>query len=143
MQYNDQFTAFHVRPEIENVGSGNYGILYMMPIPATGACYFDRSDWVTGVAEYKVDDPLSAYISLTPNPARNLSVLSFVTQQEGRVSITLYDAVGRLVENIIDRPMSTGNHSVNLDAQNLAAGIYFVRVETPDGVGSKTMTIVK
>jgi len=143
VQYNDQFTAFHVRPEIENVGSGNYGILYMMPIPATGACYFDRSDWVTGVAEHKVDDPLSAYISLAPNPARNLSVLSFVTQQEGRVAITLYDAVGRLVENIIDRPMSAGNHSVNLDAQNLAAGIYFVRVETPDGVGSKTMTIVK
>ena len=143
LQYNDNSVSGEVRPQIEFVGNGNYGILYRRPMSAGAMCYFDRSDWVTGVAEYKVDDPLSAYISLAPNPARNLSVLSFVTQQEGRVAITLYDAVGRLVENIIDRPMSAGNHSVNLDAQNLAAGIYFVRVETADGVGSKTMTIVK
>jgi hypothetical protein len=143
LQYNDHSVSGEIRPQIEFVGNGNYGILYRRPMSAVGVCYFDRSDWVTGVAEYKVDDLVSQYISLAPNPVHTTSVLSFVTRKEGSVRITLYDAVGRLVDHVIDGPMNAGNHSVNIEAQKLPAGIYFVHVETPEGAGTKTMTIVR
>ncbi|MBE0432732.1 T9SS type A sorting domain-containing protein [candidate division WOR-3 bacterium] len=142
VQYNDHNASGEVRPQIEFVGNGNYGILYREPMASGGKCYFDRSDW-TGIVEHKVDDAFGRYVSLAPNPAHNTSVLSFVTQQDGRVAITLYDAAGRLAAHLMDGQMNAGNHSVNIDAQKLPAGIYFVRVETPDGTSTKTMTIVR
>jgi hypothetical protein len=30
-----------------------------------------------------------------------------------------------------------------MNNENLAAGVYFVRVETPEGVAGKTMTIIR
>lgn len=142
VQYNDHSASGEIRPQIEFVGNGNYGILYREPMTSGGKCYFDRSDW-TGIAEHKVDDAFGRYVSLAPNPARNTSVLSFVTRQDGRVAVTLYDAAGRLAAHLMDGQMNAGTHSVNIDAQKLSAGIYFVRVETPDGTGTKTMTIVR
>ncbi len=143
VQFNDQFTAFNVRPEIENVGSGNHGILYAMPIEATGVCYFDRSDWSPGVTEYKDENAFASFINLAPNPVRDLTRLSFVTQTHGRVRVTLYDIAGRSVEDILDASMEAGTHAINIETHSLAAGVYFVRVDAPDGTGSRTMTIVR
>jgi len=143
VHFNDQFAAFHVRPEIENVGGGNYGILYLTEIGVTGRCYFDRSDWSSGVSEYKEENAFASYISLAPNPVRDLTRLSFVTQNQGRVVVTLYDIAGRSIENVLDASVEAGTHAVNIQTHDLAAGIYFVRVESPDGTGSRTMTIVR
>ena len=142
-QYNDHAASGEVRPEIENVGGGNYGILYRAPMATLAVCYFDRSDWSTGVTEYKDADAFANYISLAPNPVRDLTRLSFVTQTQGRVRVTLYDIAGRSVEDILDASMEAGTHAINLETHSLSAGIYFVRVESPDGIGSRTMTIVR
>jgi hypothetical protein len=141
--YNDYPASGEVRPEIENVGGGNYGILYRTPINNYGICYFDRSDWSPGVTEYKGENAFTNYLNLAPNPVRDLTRLSFVTQTHGRVRVTLYDIAGRTMQNIMDASMEAGTHAVNIETHGLAAGIYFVRVESPDGAGSRTMTIVR
>jgi hypothetical protein len=143
VQYNDLSASGECRPQIEFVGNGNYGVLYRRPIANGGTCYYDRSDWTTGIVEHKVDDVFGSFINLAPNPARDLTRLSFVTQTQGIVRVVLYDVAGRLVHNLMEGSISAGEHSVNIEGRNLAAGIYFVRVETPDGVGTKTMTIVR
>jgi hypothetical protein len=84
-----------------------------------------------------------AVTTVAPNPARDLARLSFVTQSQGRISVTLYDIAGRSIQNLLDVHMDAGTHSVNIETHGLASGIYFVRVESPDGTGSKTMTIVR
>jgi hypothetical protein len=142
-QYNDNNVTGDVRPEIENVGSGNYGILYRTPMSNYGICYYDRSDWSPGVAEYKDGNVFVDYLRLAPNPARDLTSLSFVTQTQGRIKVTLYDVVGRSIRTLLQEPMDAGNHSVSIETHGLSAGIYFVRVETPEGAGTKTMTIVR
>jgi len=142
-QYNDHTASGNVRPEIENMSGGNYGILYRTPMDALGVCYFDRSDWATGVVEHKDDDTFGRYLSLAPNPTRDLTQFSFATQTQGRIRIALYDIAGRSVRNLIDETMDAGEHSVNIEGRNLPAGVYLVRIETPDGVGSRTMTIVR
>jgi hypothetical protein len=48
-----------------------------------------------------------------------------------------------MVDNLIHESMNAGEHAVNIEARNLAAGIYFVKVDTPDGIGTKTMTIIR
>jgi flagellar hook assembly protein FlgD len=64
-------------------------------------------------------------------------------QTEGQVNISLYDASGRLVSNLVNEAKSAGTHSTAIESDEIAAGVYFVKVETPDGTGTKTMTIVR
>jgi len=105
-------------------------------------CYLD---WFgnTGVSENTGIDLKTGILSLAPNPAKGISQLSLAIRQEGRVRVALYDIAGRLVSNLIDETMSAGEHSVTIEGRNLAAGVYFVKVETPDGADTKTMTIVR
>lgn len=142
-EYNDNSVSGEIRPQIEFVGNGNYGILYRTPTASLAVCYFDRSDWSTGVVQHKVDDVFSSFLSLAPNPARSHTQLSFTTQTQGNVRVAVYDVTGRMVRNVLEGSVNAGEHSVNIESKNLAAGVYFVKVETPDGVGTKTMTIVR
>ncbi|MGQ9701763.1 MAG: T9SS type A sorting domain-containing protein, partial [bacterium] len=96
-----------------------------------------------GIAEdqAQVIDGLSLH--LAPNPSNGLVRLSYVTKQPGKVSISLYDATGRLINNLLNETKPAGNYTLNLNNQELPSGIYFIRVETPDGTSSKTMTIIR
>jgi|GEM_PF-3519633 len=104
--------------------------------------WFDSEGW-TGVAERPGPETSPLAIGLAPNPARSTATLSFTTQSQGRVTVALYDATGRLVETLVNDARAAGTYATTIDSRNIAAGIYFVRVETPDGVGTKTMTIVR
>lgn len=142
VMYNDHNASGEIRPQIEFVGNGNYGIMYREPLANGAKCYYDRSDW-TGVVEHNVENVISGRLSLAPNPVRRLATLAFTTQQAGRVSVNLYDAAGRLACNVFDASMAAGEHVVTIDGKDLASGVYFVNVATPDGTGTKTMTIVR
>ncbi len=97
----------------------------------------------TAIQEYPVTEPYSKHIQLVPNISRDYARLSFTLQNSGMVDVSIFDAAGRMVSNLIHETMNAGEHATNIEARNLAAGIYFVRVDTPDGVGTKTMTIIR
>ena len=96
----------------------------------------------TGIEENKID-AVRNFINLAPNPARDFARLTYTTRQDGNVSISMYDATGRLVNNLINEAQSAGEYTIDISSRNLAAGIYFVKVETPDGADSKTVMIVR
>lgn len=102
----------------------------------------DAYNFTTGITENKVG-AVHNFVSLIPNPVVDLTKLNYATTKQGIVNISIYDIAGRLVDNLMDEAKPVGEHTVNIDAQNLTAGVYFVKVETPDGVGTKTMTIVR
>lgn len=142
VQYNDHNASGEIPPQIEFVGNSRYGIMYREPLSSGAKCYYDRSDW-TGLVEHDVENVISGRLSLAPNPVRNLATLTFVTEQAGRVTVNLYDAAGRLASNLVDASMAAGEHSVRIDGKDLASGVYFVNVVTPDGTGTKTMMIIR
>lgn len=106
------------------------------------AIWFDYF-WNTAVQELPVNEPQIIDLLLSPTISQDVARLSFTIQTPGFVNVSLYDAAGRMVSNPIAEEMTAGNQSINIDARNLAAGIYFVRIESPDGTGSRTMTIVR
>jgi hypothetical protein len=96
-------------------------------------------DPVIGVKEDE-SKLISKSLSLTvhPNPVTSHLVLDFQTPYAARVSLRVYDAVGRLVNNLLDGVVDNGSHNLkwNLtDANNrhIAGGIYFLVLETIDG----------
>ncbi len=143
-QFNDYSMSGEIKPQIEYVGSSAYGILYRRPMASLGICYFDRSDWEPGIVENKSSDITTRFITLAPNPSRGSSArLSYVVTNQGHVNIAVYDAAGRIVKTLVNESKPAGDYSITMNNDNLASGIYFVRVETPDGVNTKPMTIVR
>lgn len=58
-----------------------------------------------------------------PNPAKETVTVKFAVIPESSASIELYDAIGKLV---ISRKVT--EQSVTLDVQNMANGIYTLRI---------------
>lgn len=67
-----------------------------------------------------------------PNPARQTMRIPFRVSMEGRVTITLYDPLGRRVAVPTDKIMPEGNHELLLDVQGLPPGRYFCRMTLGD-----------
>jgi uncharacterized delta-60 repeat protein len=77
-------------------------------------------------------------LEIQPTLARVRTRLCFACPASAAVSLTLYDATGKLVKNIFQGYADEGCHELPLDCRKLSAGIYFVRF-TSDAVG-KTYT---
>jgi PKD repeat protein len=84
-----------------------------------------------------------------PNPFNPQAVVTFVTQTPGTVSAHLYDTAGRLVRTVLrDQAMDAGAHDLPIVARTdagvgLSSGVYFLRLEGPDGVLVKRVAVAK
>ncbi len=132
---------YYNKPSIEYLGSGRYGAIFTTWRTPIRAAYFDRSDWLE-VAE-QTNKPLLQNIILAPNPSQTHTQLSYALKNGGEVRVTLFDASGRLINTLVNESKAAGKHTLRVTSQDLPAGVYFLQIETPDGVATKTMTIVK
>ncbi len=95
-------------------------------------------DPVIGVKEGE-SKLISKSLSLTvhPNPVTSHLVLDFQTPHAARVSLRVYDAVGRLINNLLDGVVDPGSHNLkwnlkDVNNKHIAGGIYFLVLETVD-----------
>ncbi len=88
-------------------------------------------------------------VLMAPNPFRLAGMLSFVTTRVGAARLTLFDTSGRLVRTLLDTTsLPSGYHDIPVDARGgngtqLSSGIYFYRLETPEGTQKGRMAITK
>jgi len=74
-----------------------------------------------------------------PNPFNPVVQISYsVPSTGGRVVLAVYDAQGALVRTLINEDRSAGIHQASWDGRDddgvtLASGVYFVRLQPPDG----------
>jgi len=67
-----------------------------------------------------------------PNPTKNILKIRFNSPDERKVTVKLYDVVGKLVKKVFDGKAKVGMNEFLIMAKDLSAGIYFVRVVTVD-----------
>lgn len=75
-----------------------------------------------------------------PNPFTDSFVLGFNTFNTSKVSIEIFDVMGKVLQKVPVEEYPTGGHSIRLGS-NLPAGSYFIRVRIGNGV--KTLRVVK
>jgi hypothetical protein len=64
--------------------------------------------------------------------------------QNGPVSLKLYDVTGRLVRTVLDNvPTDIGSHSIQLDMKRMASGVYMYVLTQGDRRATKFMTLLK
>jgi hypothetical protein len=81
--------------------------------------------------EEEVKDGDIAIVSIQPNPANANSQISFMSQNEGRLSLQIMDMTGRIIADLFNSDVEAGVvYKTDFDASTLPAGVYMVRLNS-------------
>ncbi len=61
-----------------------------------------------------------------PNPFNPSTTIKYSVPVQSKIKITLYDIIGNEVSTLFDGIQSSGIHEINLKADNLPSGVYFI-----------------
>jgi len=83
-----------------------------------------------------------------PNPFNPVTRISFSLPMYSKVSVKVYDVMGRLIQTLANENMNAGSFLIDFNGSELASGVYFVRMTAVgrDGTNfadTKKMMLVK
>ncbi|MCK4626413.1 MAG: FG-GAP repeat protein [Phycisphaerae bacterium] len=78
-----------------------------------------------------------------PNPFNPATEIAFTLPRAAEVKLEVFNVMGQKVTTLIDKQMNAGEHTCVWDGSDVASGVYFYRLETPDFVDTKKMVLMK
>ncbi len=79
----------------------------------------------------------------SPNPASGTTSITFSVLESGNTSIIIYDFMGNEIKTLVDNFLPQGQHTVNFQVNELAAGVYYYIMRTPSNILYKNMLITR
>jgi hypothetical protein len=77
-----------------------------------------------------------------PNPTEGAIQVQFKIAEESDVNLSLYNEVGQLVQNILDKHMPIGNYKYSVDLERLPDGVYILTLKTEKQVLDSKLLII-
>ncbi len=91
-----------------------------------------------------VQIPLTYHLSQNfPNPFNPGTKINYEIPEQGRVTIKVYDVLGKLVKTLIDEDKEPGNYSLKFYGDGLASGIYFYQLKVNSYTSTKKFVLLK
>lgn len=92
--------------------------------------------------------PVAPTLTAAPNPFNPRTRVAFELPRPGRARVEVFDLAGRRVRVLMDRDVTSGNHTVEWYGRddagaNVAAGAYMLRLTTADGAVTHRVALVK
>jgi hypothetical protein len=78
-----------------------------------------------------------------PNPFNPATTIKFSIPQSSKVTLKIYDVLGREVSTLVNDTRNAGNYEVSFDASNLSSGMYIYTIQAGDYSASKKMMLLK
>jgi len=78
-----------------------------------------------------------------PNPFNPTTKIDFELPNDSKVSILIFDILGRKITSLVNGLKKAGYYTVEFDGSNFASGMYFYRIHTEKKKKVKKMVLVK
>jgi hypothetical protein len=78
-----------------------------------------------------------------PNPFNPATTIKFSVPEASKVSLKIYDILGREVRTLVNETRNTGSYEVSFDASGLASGMYIYKITAGNYTASKKMMLLK
>jgi len=79
-----------------------------------------------------------------PNPFNPNTVIEFsLTENVNNVRLSIYNALGEKVAELVNTELAAGKYSFQWNAQNVATGMYIYELRTDKFVSVKKMILIK
>jgi hypothetical protein len=116
-------------------GNSNLNSVTKLKELADVAINFYNTGFIIGIEKIVSEIPTEYGISQNyPNPFNSTTNVKFQMLNTGRVKLAIYDLIGREVANLINNEnISAGIYTYTFDGNNLASGVYFLRILVNDG----------
>jgi len=104
--------------------------------------YSKNSLWIVDV-DSEMSPMEFGIVETYPNPFNSMTRLSFNIFESGEVNLSVLDLKGRLIKTIITEHLQAGTHSVMVNGDDLASGIYIGRLNTKGRTYRKKLILIK
>ena len=77
-------------------------------------------------------------LDIYPNPFEDVFTLEFFLEDPSKVTIELYDVMGRMVKSINEVTLLSGTHKIDIDTE-LNKGVYFIELDVDGDLYQKKL----
>jgi hypothetical protein len=102
--------------------------------------------WIRNGMAVGVKSPTSSGMVLGnawPNPTSGQSIIPLELSAVKDITMNLVNVLGQQVALIAEGEFAAGRHSVTVETDKLAAGVYYYNLRSDDQVLSKKLVVVK
>ena len=117
---------------------------------------FEVSKWKKGSDQY-VKDEINIAVGINiinnfdqiklfdtrPNPSRNITDISFFLPEKNTVNISVYNIVGKLVNELTNSEYDAGTHIIKMNVSDLDGGTYFYKMTCDKFSKTKQLVILR
>ncbi len=82
-------------------------------------------------------------LGLFPNPANNEINFSYSLAQKENITFEIFDIAGQIVKTVSQKEEEIGVHTETISTENLANGVYFIRLTTKNGIIDKKFIVCR
>ena len=128
--------------------TGDGGVLSTQFPPGNGDGNVDAGEFLpypllTPTAVEGPRRPAPWSLQAYPNPFNPHTTVSFTLPEAAFARLDLLDVRGRCQRTLLEERLGAGRHSLRLEADGLASGVYFVRLSTPDGDSTRKIVLAR
>lgn len=109
-----------------------------------GLYNFYYSKLTTGINEKNNNIDINFSLSQNyPNPFNPTTLIKYNIPRLSKVTLSIYDLLGREVERLVDEEKPPGQYEVKFNANGLSSGIYFYRMQAGSFFDTKKLILLK
>ncbi|GAB5409045.1 MAG: hypothetical protein BalsKO_14100 [Balneolaceae bacterium] len=147
IEWYDPSTNEYVPEAAEQVIGGDVVRIGPGPVRRLGdsVALITKTDSLTSSSELEIDKPKGFNLDQNyPNPFNPSTQIPFSVSEPAFITLTVYDALGREVETIVNEFKNPNKYQVLFDSKNLSSGMYYYRLTSDKFEGAtKKMMLLK
>ena len=104
----------------------------------------DGSFQYSGFVEVLIGTPTDFALSQNyPNPFNPSTTINFDVPLQSEVTLTLFNALGEVVKELVKGACEPGRHEVSVNTTNLPSGVYIYRLQAGGFMQTKKMVLIR